>query len=113
MSADVEEKIIDFTIVPDKVQIDRRTRVSKEIKITAIISTNIADNPPLVIIIDPNGKDDAQRANRVETTRPLVTYVRNYGVNQNNTPGDYNVKLEYTGLPPKEDKFTVEWKEID
>ena len=83
------------------------------IVLVSLFTISLTANPPLVTIIDPNGKDDAQRANRVETTRPLVTYVRNYGVNQNNTPGDYNVKLEYTGLPPKEDKFTVEWKEID
>jgi len=34
MSADVEEKILEFTIQPDKVQIDRLMELPKQIEIT-------------------------------------------------------------------------------
>lgn len=112
MSADVEEKIIEFTIQPDKVQIDRLMELPKAIKIKATISSIIDDNPPEVIVTDPNGKRDSQRANKVDDRRPIVKYVRTFGVTKDSPPGDYNVKLVYTGLPPEERTFNVEWVEI-
>jgi len=112
MSEEIEEKIIEFTIDPSKVKTDRLMQRSKEIEIKATISSKRDNDPPMITITDPNGKRDGQRALTVDGTSPITNYIRTFGVDQNSPSGDYNVKLVYTGLPPKEGSFNVEFVEI-